>query len=67
VYIIISLTQKEIDMIMKNYVADELSNKVYHLHKALEKAREIISILENENKNLKKIIDDLEEHEIQTV
>jgi hypothetical protein len=54
-------------MIMKNYVADELSNKVYHLHKALEKAREIISILENENKNLKKIIDDLEEHEIQTV
>ena len=40
-------------MIMKNYVADELSNKVYHLHKALEQAQAIIKILEEENQNLK--------------
>ena len=40
-------------MIMKNYVADELSNKVYHLHKALTQAERIIAILEEENKFLK--------------
>lgn len=39
-------------MIMKNYVADELSNKVYHLSLALDHARDIIKILEEENKNL---------------
>jgi len=39
-------------MIMKNYVADELSNKVYHLNLALEKARDIIKSLEEENKIL---------------
>jgi hypothetical protein len=44
-------------MIMKNYVADELSNKVYHLHKALEQAQKIILVLEEENKKLKKIAD----------
>ena len=48
-------------MIMKNYVADKLSNKVYHLHKALEQAKEIIKILETENENLKEIIKNLEE------
>jgi hypothetical protein len=47
-------------MIMKNYVADELSNKVYHLYKALEKAQEIILVLEEENKNLKDIVDALD-------
>lgn len=46
-------------MIMKNYVADELSNKVYHLQKALERTQEIMSILEQENQNLKKLIDTL--------
>lgn len=54
-------------MIMKNYVADELSNKVYHLHKALEKAEEIISVLEEENKHLKEIVDSLEYHKKEAV
>ncbi len=48
-------------MIMKNYVADELSNKVYHLHKALEQAQDIIKVLETENKSLKKIVEYLEQ------
>lgn len=43
-------------MIMKNYVADELSNKVYHLHKALKQAENIISILDQENRKLKEIL-----------
>ena len=51
----------EAKMIMKNYVADELSNKVYHLHKALEQAQEIIKVLETENSNLKEAIKYLEE------
>lgn len=46
-------------MIMKNYVADELANKVYHLHKALTQATEIISVLEEENKNLKDALNSL--------
>lgn len=41
---------------MKNYVADELANKVFHLHKALNQAEKIISILEEENKNLKNLL-----------
>lgn len=48
-------------MIMKNYVADELSNKVYHLHKALQQAEDIIKILETENQNLKEAVKYLEE------
>jgi hypothetical protein len=55
------------DMIMKNYVADELSNKVYHLHKALEKAQEIISILETENTHLKKLIENIDQHKMEPV
>jgi len=51
----------EAKMIMKNYVADELSNKVYHLHKALEQAQDIIKVLETENNNLKEAIKYLEE------
>lgn len=54
-------------MIMKNYVADELSNKVYHLHKALEKAQEIILVLEQENKHLKNIVDALESKKLEPV
>lgn len=50
-------------MIMKNYVADELSNKVYHLHKALQQAEDIIKILEEENQNLKEVVKYLEEKE----
>lgn len=47
-------------MDMKSYVADELFNKVYHLHKALEQAKLIIQILEEENKNLKEMAKYLE-------
>ena len=54
-------------MIMKNYVADELSNKVYHLHKALEKAQEIIVILEKENNYLKKLMENIDQHKMESV
>jgi hypothetical protein len=43
-------------MIMKNYVADELANKVFHLHKALNQAENIISVLEEENQKLKNLL-----------
>ena len=43
-------------MIMKNYVTDELINKVYHLTKALNQAELIIKILEVENDNLKETL-----------
>jgi hypothetical protein len=41
---------------MKNYVADELANKVYHLTKALNTAESIIKTLEQENEHLKEIL-----------
>jgi len=43
-------------MIMKNYVTDELINKVYHLTKALNQAESIIKTLEVENDNLKETL-----------
>jgi sensor histidine kinase regulating citrate/malate metabolism len=46
-------------MIMKNYVADELSNKVYHLTKALNQAQNIIKVLEEENEKLKDVLANL--------
>ena len=46
-------------MIMTNYVSDELTNKVYHLTQALNKAERIVSILEEENKNLKDAFNNL--------
>lgn len=46
-------------MIMKSYVADELSNKVYHLNKALKQAQDIIAILEKENNRLRDALIDL--------
>lgn len=46
-------------MIMKNYVADELSNKVYHLTKALNQAQNIIKVLEEENEKLKDVLTNL--------
>ena len=39
-------------MIMNNYVGDELANKVYHLHQALDQASAIITTLQEENQNL---------------
>jgi hypothetical protein len=44
---------------MKNYVSDELANKVYHLTQALNKAERIVSILEEENKSLKDAFNNL--------
>jgi len=49
----------EFKMIMKSYVADELSNKVYHLNKALKQAQDIIAILEKENNRLRDVLIDL--------
>jgi hypothetical protein len=44
-------------MIMKNYVSDELANKVYHLTQALNQAEKIIKSLQEENDHLKEIIE----------
>jgi hypothetical protein len=41
---------------MKNYVTDELINKVYYLTKALNQAESIIETLEVENNNLKETL-----------
>jgi hypothetical protein len=41
---------------MKNYVTDELINKVYHLTKALNQAESIIKTLEVENNTLKETL-----------
>lgn len=49
-------------MNMKSYVADELFNKVYHLNKALEQAKQIIQSLEEENKHLKEIAQYFDNH-----
>lgn len=38
---------------MNTYVADELQNKVKHLHIAITQAQNIISTLEAENKRIK--------------
>lgn len=46
-------------MIMKNYVADELANKVYHLTQALQQATDIIQKLDTQNENLKQILSNL--------
>ncbi len=43
---------KEATMIMKSYIADELANKVYYLHQALDQASAIIATLQEENENL---------------
>jgi hypothetical protein len=43
-------------MIMKNYVTDELVNKVFHLYKALNQAENIISVLQEENQKLKNLL-----------
>ena len=39
-------------MIMKNYVSDELLNKVQHCTRALETAMSIVDTLQIENQNL---------------
>ena len=42
----------ELTMIMKNYVSDELLNKVQHFTRALETAMSIVDTLQIENQNL---------------
>lgn len=44
---------------MNHYLGDELANKVYHLHQALNQANKIISLLEEENQLLKLVLDNL--------
>ena len=56
-------TIKEATMIMKNYVTDELINKVYHLTKALNQAESIIKTLEVENNNLKETLSSIYDRE----
>jgi hypothetical protein len=41
---------------LNSYVADELVNKVFHLNNALIQAKNIISILEEENQKLKNLL-----------
>jgi len=41
---------------MKNYVTDELVNKIYHLTKALNQTESIIKTLEEENNSLKETL-----------
>ena len=50
-------------MIMKNYVTDELINKVYHLTKALNQAESIIKTLETENSSLKETLSSIYDRE----
>lgn len=50
-------------MIMKNTVTDELVNKVYHLTKALNKAENLVETLQQENENLKKLLEDIDHNE----
>jgi hypothetical protein len=44
---------------MKNSVKDELINKVYHLTNALNKAENLVNTLQQENENLKKLLEDM--------
>lgn len=46
-------------MIMKNYVSDELSNKIHYLSKALHTAEEVIETLEKANDDLKDALNNL--------
>jgi hypothetical protein len=41
---------------LNSYVADELANKVKHLHRALAEAENIISALEIENQRLQDVL-----------
>lgn len=47
-------------MIMKNTVTDELVNKIYHLTKALNIAKDVIDTLQTENEKLKTLLEDVD-------
>ena len=53
---LIRILIRELIMIMKNYVSDELANKVFQLSKILHQAEHIISVLEEENEELRKLL-----------
>jgi hypothetical protein len=40
-----------------SYVADELANKLFFLHRALEQTQKIISTLEEENHKLRELLE----------
>ena len=42
---------------MNHHISDELANKVHQLSKVLNQAEKIICILEDENTQLKKLLD----------
>lgn len=46
-------------MIMNQYIADDLANKVVHLYEALNKAQNRIESLEQQNAFLSDVLDDL--------
>jgi hypothetical protein len=46
-------------MITKNTVTDELVNKIYHLTKALDIAKNVIDTLQIENDKLKTLLEDI--------
>jgi hypothetical protein len=50
-------------MSMNNYIADELANKVKHLHSALSQAQNIIETLEQENNRLYDVLISLASHD----
>lgn len=50
-------------MTMKNFVSDELANKVYHLTKALDKAEYVLETLQKENERLKRLLQDMVKNE----
>ena len=50
-------------MIMKNYVSDEVANKIYYLNKALDQAEDIVESLEEENNILKEALSLMENKE----
>jgi hypothetical protein len=54
---------REVIMIMKNYVSDEVANKIYYLNKALDQAEDIVESLEEENNILKEALSLMENKE----
>jgi ABC-type transporter Mla subunit MlaD len=62
VYLLVSHLPQEVSMVVNStnsYIADELANKVKHLHIALTQAKEIIDTLEAENIRLNDVLKSL--------
>ena len=55
-------------MVVKNSITDELVNKLYHLTKAYEQAKDIIKVLEEENHFLQETIKEYQlSHDVELV